>query len=109
MSKSRVGSLGRRLSTWLALQSLAGLSVVCVAVYAVTHMNFEARQIEALTQKQTQVRHLLTEETQRGDAASTLTHKLDDFFIGHQDLALSLVRPDGRRLLPARRGCVIPR
>jgi two-component system heavy metal sensor histidine kinase CusS len=95
MSKSRVGSLGRRLSTWLALQSLAGLSVVCVAVYAVTHMNFEARQLEALTQKQTQVRHLLTEETQRGDAASTLTHKLDDFFIGHQDLALTLVRPDG--------------
>ena len=94
MSRSRVGSLGRRLSTWLALQSLAGLSVVCVAVYAVTHMNFEARQIEALTQKQTQVRHLLTEETQRGDA-STLTHKLDDFFVGHQDLALSLVRPDG--------------
>ena len=82
------------LSTWLALQSLAGLSVVCVAVYAVTHMNLEARQIEALTQKQTQVRHLLTEETQRGDA-STLTHKLDDFFVGHQDLALSLARPDG--------------
>lgn len=94
MSRSRVGSLGRRLSTWLALQSLAGLSVVCVAVYAVTHMNFEARQIEALRQKQAQVRHLLTEETQRGDA-STLTHKLDDFFVGHQDLALSLVRPDG--------------
>ncbi len=94
MSRSRVGSLGRRLSIWLALQSLAGLSVVCVAVYAVTHMNFEARQIEALRQKQAQVRHLLTEETQRGDA-STLTHKLDDFFVGHQDLALSLVRPDG--------------
>ena len=94
MSRSRVGSLGRRLSTWLALQSLAGLSVVCVAVYAVTHVNLEARQIEALTQKQTQVRHLLTEEPQRGDA-STLTHKLDDFFVGHQDLALSLARPDG--------------
>ena len=94
MSRSRVGSLGRRLSTWLALQSLAGLSVVCVAVYAVTHVNLEARQIEALTQKQTQVRHLLTEEPLRGDA-STLTHKLDDFFVGHQDLALSLQRPDG--------------
>ena len=34
MSKSRVGSLGRRLSSWLALQSLAGLAVVCVAVHA---------------------------------------------------------------------------
>ncbi|MDP1902612.1 MAG: heavy metal sensor histidine kinase [Rubrivivax sp.] len=93
MSKSRVGSLGRRLSTWLALQSLAGLSVLCVAVYAVTLMNFEARQVEALTQKQTQVRHLLTEAARDGDAM-TLSHKLDDFFIGHQDLALSLQRPD---------------
>ena len=34
MSKSRVGSLGRRLSTWLALQSLIGLAVVCVAVHS---------------------------------------------------------------------------
>ena len=33
MSRSRVGSLGRRLSYWLALQSLAGLVVICAAVY----------------------------------------------------------------------------
>ncbi len=94
MSRSRVGSLGRRLSIWLALQSLAGLSVVCVAVYAVTHMNFEARQSEALAQKQAQVRHLLTEPASRDDPA-VLTHKLDDFFIGHQELSLLLQRPDG--------------
>lgn len=94
MSRSRVGSLGRRLSIWLALQSLAGLSVVCVAVYAVTHMNFEARQSESLAQKQAQVRHLLTEPASRDDPA-VLTHKLDDFFIGHQELSLLLQRPDG--------------
>ena len=34
MSKSRVGSLGRRLSSWLALQSMIRLAVVCVAVHA---------------------------------------------------------------------------
>lgn len=94
MSRSRVGSLGRRLSIWLALQSLAGLSVVCVAVYAVTHMNFEARQSESLAQKQAQVQHLLTEPASRDDPA-VLTHKLDDFFIGHQELSLLLQRPDG--------------
>lgn len=94
MSKSRVGSLGRRLSTWLALQSLAGLAVVCVAVYAVTYMNLAARQLETIAQKETQVRHLLAESTRDSDIAM-LKHKLDDFFIGHQDLALSLRRPDG--------------
>jgi len=94
MSKSRVGSLGRRLSSWLALQSLAGLAVVCIGVYVVTHMNLEARQLDSLAQKQAQVRHLLTEASRDGDAA-TLAHKLDDFFIGHQDLALALWRRDG--------------
>lgn len=94
MSKSRVGSLGRRLSSWLALQSLAGLAVVCVAVYAVTYVNLAARQLETIAQKETQVRHLLEESTRDGDVAM-LKHKLDDFFIGHQDLALSLQRRDG--------------
>lgn len=94
MSRSRAGSLGRRLSIWLALQSLAGLSVVCVAVYAVTRMSFDARQAESLAQKQAQVQHLLTEPASREDPA-VLTHKLDDFFIGHQELSLLLQRPDG--------------
>jgi two-component system heavy metal sensor histidine kinase CusS len=103
VSKSRVGSLGRRLSSWLALQSLAGLAVVCVAVYAVTYVNLAARQLETIAQKETQVLHLLAESTRDGDVGM-LKHKLDDFFIGHQDLALSLQRPDGSRLLPACRG-----
>jgi two-component system heavy metal sensor histidine kinase CusS len=94
MSKSRVGSLGRRLSSWLALQSLAGLAVVCVAVYAVTYVNLAARQLETIAQKETQVRHLLAESTRDGDIVM-LKHKLDDFFIGHQDLALSLQHADG--------------
>lgn len=94
MNVGRVGSLGRRLSAWLALQSLVWLSVVCAVVYAVTRAHVELRQGESLTQKQVLVRHLLAEPTAAGDPAA-LTHKLDDFFVGQQDLALSLRRPDG--------------
>ena len=91
MSRSRIGSLGRRLSYWLALQSLTGLIVVCAAVYGATHLGFEARQTEELLQKQTQLRHLLSEAARDGDVA-TLKHKLDDFYIGHPDMALALTR-----------------
>lgn len=91
MSRSRIGSLGRRLSYWLALQSLAGLVVVCAAVYGATHLGFQARQSEELVQKQVQLRHLLAEPSLDGDVA-TLKHKLDDFFIGHPDMALALTR-----------------
>jgi len=91
MSRSRIGSLGRRLSYWLALQSLAGLLVVCAAVYGATHLGFQARQSEELVQKQVQLRHLLAESARDGDVA-TLKHKLDDFFIGHPDMALALTR-----------------
>lgn len=96
MSRSRIGSLGRRLSYWLALQSLAGLVVVCAAVYGATHLGFQARQSEELAQKQVQLRHLLAESVHSGDVA-TLKHKLDDFFIGHPDMALSLARADGSK------------
>jgi two-component system heavy metal sensor histidine kinase CusS len=91
MSRSRIGSLGRRLSYWLALQSLAGLVVVCATVYGATHLGFQARQSEELVQKQVQLRHLLAESSRDGDVA-TLKHKLDDFFIGHPDMALALTR-----------------
>lgn len=109
MSRSRIGSLGRRLSYWLALQSLAGLVVVCAAVYGATQLGFQSRQSEELEQKQVQLRHLLAESSRDGDVA-TLKHKLDDFFIGHPDMALALIRTDGselyRRLSPPPTGDV---
>ena len=91
MSRSRIGSLGRRLSYWLALQSLVGLVVVCAAVYGATHLGFQSRQAEELGQKQVQLRHLLAEAARDGDVA-TLKHKLDDFFVGHPDMELALTR-----------------
>ena len=87
MSRSRVGSLGRRLSYWLALQSLAGLVVICAAVYAATQLGLQNRQTDALAQKRAQLQHLLVEAARDGDTAA-LKHKLDDFFIGHEDLSL---------------------
>lgn len=94
MSQGRAGSLGGRLSRWLALQSLLGLALVCLAVYAATAMGFQARQAERLQQKQTQVHHLLAEAAAGLDEA-TLRHKLDDFLVGQQDLRLQLQRADG--------------
>jgi len=91
---NRVGSLGRRLSGWLALQSLIGLVAVCAAVYAVTVMSFQARQSETLLQKEAQVRHLIDESAGEREGA-TLRHKLDDFLVGHQNLSLQLYRSDG--------------
>jgi two-component system heavy metal sensor histidine kinase CusS len=91
MSRSRIGSLGRRLSYWLALQSLVGLVVVCAAVYGATHLGFQSRQAEEMVQKQVQLRHLLAEAARDGDVA-TLKHKLDDFFVGHPDMELALTR-----------------
>lgn len=92
MSRRRIGSLGRRLSYWLALQSLVGLIAVCAAVYGAAQVGFEARQTDSLQQKQAQLRHLLAES---GEDMGTLKHKLDEFFIGHADMALSLTRSDG--------------
>jgi two-component system heavy metal sensor histidine kinase CusS len=91
MSRSRIGSLGRRLSYWLALQSLVGLVVVCAALYGATHLGFQSRQAEEMVQKQVQLRHLLAEAARDGDVA-TLKHKLDDFFVGHPDMELALTR-----------------
>lgn len=98
MSRSRIGSLGYRLSFWLALQTLVGLIGVCVAVFGVTHMGFQARQSDELVQKQAQLRHLLAESTHEGDV-TTLKHRLDDFFIGHPHMSLTLTRAvDGSEL-----------
>ena len=51
-------SLRQRLSWWLALQSFAGLGLVCLAVYLVTEFNFRDRQEETLAQKAVSYTHL---------------------------------------------------
>ena len=87
-------SLRQRLSWWLALQSFAGLGVVCLMVYLVTEFNFRDRQEETLAQKETVIRHLLQDGKEHGDSED-LAHKLDDFLVGHGDLSLEVAQADG--------------
>lgn len=92
MRQRSVGSLGRRLSWWLAVQTFAGLGAVCLVVYIVAAMSLATRQSESLHQKQDLIRHVLSEAASARDL-SELRHQLDDFLLGHRDLALSLGAP----------------
>ena len=91
---SRHRSLRQRLSWWLALQSFAGLGLVCLAVYLVTEFSFRDRQEETLAQKENVIRHLLLDGKEHGDSEG-LAHKLDDFLVGHGDLSLEVAQADG--------------
>lgn len=97
MSLHYTHSLGKRLSLWLALQTLAGLAAICVAVYVAIALGLQLRQTKALEEKAEQVRHLLTEIAST-DGLVTLPHRLDDFLVGHKDMFLTLRRPDGDML-----------
>lgn len=90
-------SLGRRLSWWLALQSLLGLLAVCLVVYVAIALRLQARQGETLAQKQQQLLHILA-ETQRNHTLAALKHQLDDYFMGHQDMRLVLSQDGGGAL-----------
>ena len=87
-------SLRQRLSWWLALQSFAGLGLVCLAVYLVTEFNFRDRQEDTLAQKETVIRHLLSDGKEHRESEE-LVHKLDDFLVGHGDLSLEVTQGDG--------------
>lgn len=87
-------SLGRWLSWWLAGQTFLGLGIVCMVVYVVTSFSLTVRQRDELAQQEEVVRHLIGEATRGGDLAS-LKHKLDDFFVGHSDLRLTLQNAAG--------------
>ncbi|MEO6280186.1 heavy metal sensor histidine kinase [Roseateles sp.] len=90
-------ALGQRLSLWLAGQTFLGLALVSVVVYVLTALDLDSRQAESLQQKRELIEHVLSEA--RGDRdLPSLKHKLDDFFLGHRDLALALRQPDGSML-----------
>lgn len=88
------GSFGRRLSWWLALQTLAGLGAVCTVVYTVAAMSLSTRQAEALAQKQELIRHVL-QEAAADRNPTEVKHRLDDFLLGHRDLAVTLQSESG--------------
>lgn len=94
MKRPHLGSLGGRLSTWLAIQTFAGLALVSVVVYLVVAWDMEQRQVDSLAHKRALVEHVL-EEAHHDRDIEDLKHKLNDFFTGHPDMALRLARDDG--------------
>ena len=106
MNRNGANSLGRRLSAWLAWQSLGGLLIVCATVYGATHYAFKARQLEELDQKRALLTYLASEAARNGNEVK-LKHELDDFMVGHPQLGLSVAQPDGeifhQKLLPPSR------
>ena len=94
MRQRHAGSLGHRLARWLALLTLAGLTLACLGVYTATVLSFQERQRDVLRQQQSQVRHLVTEVG--GLAGSALAHKLDDAMVGRRDMGMSLTDAAGR-------------
>lgn len=94
MLRTVAGSLRGRLSRWLALQAMAGLGLVCVAVYIVIAWTLAARQDDVLRQKQAAVQHLLAERRDAHDMDG-VRHLLNDFLAGHDELSLRLTDAGG--------------
>lgn len=94
MKRFRARTLGRRLSLWLALQSLLGLVLVCGAIYAATFYAFKSRQTDDLSQKEHLIAYLASEALKRGDEAK-LKHELKDFMVGHPEFGLSVRGAEG--------------
>jgi len=107
MSARPIHSLGGRLSLWLAVQTFVGLGLVSLVVYLFTVVDLRERQSETLLHKKDLVVHLLEEAGQDRDLTN-LKHKLDDFFVGHREMALTLRRPDGSVLYDDARSAALP-
>lgn len=97
MKSGKQQSLVRRLSGWLAVQSLMGLALVSMGVYIATAWSLSVREQAMLEQHQLLVEHLLQEAVAEADPVS-LPHKLDDFFVSVSGMGLRLILPDGKLL-----------
>lgn len=94
-------SLGQRLSIWLAAQSFAGLTLLSVAVYAVTASNLDSRQVAELQQKSEAVQTSLS-EFEADASMAQVKSTLDHFIAGHADISLSLTSAPGQTLYASR-------
>lgn len=88
------GSLGARLSLWLALQSMAGLSLVCGALYFAMDWTLRERQHELLMQKEQAVRDLVVLDNS-SPRSEELAHLLETMLAGHTDVGLRLEDAQG--------------
>jgi len=94
---ARIPNLSRRLSRSLALQTMLGLGLVCVAVYWGSWLALAQRQQESLEQKQVTVTHLL-QQARANRSASSMQHMLSDFLTGHEDMSIRVSYADGTLL-----------
>ncbi|WP_343677322.1 heavy metal sensor histidine kinase [Comamonas testosteroni] len=94
---ARIPNLSRRLSRSLALQTMLGLGLVCVAVYWGSWLALAQRQQESLEQKQVTVTHLL-QQARANRSASSMQHMLSDFLTGHEDMSIRVSHADGTLL-----------
>ncbi|MDP3857751.1 MAG: heavy metal sensor histidine kinase [Stagnimonas sp.] len=87
-------SLGQRLSWLFATQTLVGLGAVCACIYTVMAFNLAGKADSELSRKSELIRHLVSEAAQSGDLPA-MRHKLDEFFMGHEDLQVTLLDRSG--------------
>ncbi|OAK63651.1 two-component sensor histidine kinase [Variovorax paradoxus] len=85
----KVNSIQTSLSRWFAIQTLIGLSFVCVAVYAATRWSFQLKQSEEFVRYIELVQHVV-EETSNPPDLNALRHKLGDYFLSHPDAAAAV-------------------
>ncbi len=89
--------LGKRLSRSLALLTMLGLGLVCVAVYWGSWLAVMQRQQESLKHKQQAVQHLL-QEGRASHTPGVMLHMLSDFLTGHDELSLRITSSNGQLL-----------
>jgi len=87
-------SLGLRLSWLFAAQTLVGFGVLSGVIYVVAAANLSAKADAELGRKTELVRHLVEEAASSGDMPA-MRHKLNEVFIGHDDLQVNLAGADG--------------
>ena len=83
------GSLQRRLSRWLALQTFLGLALVFWVVFLAIAHRIDVRQEAGLDEMQTLVEHLV-DEVSTPPGIDEAAHLLGDIFLGHEEYSLSL-------------------
>jgi hypothetical protein len=94
-------SIGLRLSWTFAGQTLLGLGATSLGIYLVMLINLSHRADAELARKAALVQHLVNEARQSGDLP-TMRHKLDEFFVAHDDLEVTLMDASGH---PPTRAC----
>lgn len=93
----KIPHLGKRLSRSLALQTMLGLGLVCVAVYWGSLVTLAQRQQDNLDHKQAALQHLL-QEGRASHTPSVMMHMLGDFLTGHDELSLRMTDAHGKLL-----------